>query len=471
MSLVVALGLAALLLPGRTTEVAQASAVPTPALNTGMVSAIAGGADGSVALVGRFRDAVTIGDRTIRSAGGRDGIVIVRDAEGDLRWVRRIGSPDDDEASVVAFGPDGMLYVGGVVRARPRIGAEPIADPWTQENLWQDVRYVAAFSTDGSLRWFRHWPGDFTAVAGLAADATGRVWVAEQCFYRREALGLTLTRLDDTGASLARPAGARASDCTGGGNGVSLSRMRIDDAGRLLVVGQMRDTLDWRSVGIGTSTASRGATLTARGRAEDESFGWVTDGFLARVTTDGRLDWAIRMGRPRATSGDTDPSRDASGEGLSAVAIGPDGMIYVSGDVYGTMRRPHPAWTLVSSDGVVRGDWRSGHSAETVETTIGLFADGDTLVQRDVSPGKTAFLRIRPDGTRRWARPLYGLGAASSVREIVIAPGDRVLALVEVSRSAGLRVADRILRAAPRSYQAVVTIDPDGRVVRIDRNQ
>ena len=67
MSLVAALGLAALLLPGRTTEVARASADPTPALNTSMVSAIAGGPDGSVALVGRFSDAVTIGDRTIRS--------------------------------------------------------------------------------------------------------------------------------------------------------------------------------------------------------------------------------------------------------------------------------------------------------------------------------------------------------------------------------------------------------------------
>jgi hypothetical protein len=245
--------------------------------------------------------------------------------------------------------------------------------------------------------------------------------------------------------------------------------MRIDDAGRLLVVGQMRDTLDWRSVGIGTSTATRGAILTAQGRAEDGSFGWVTDGFLARVTPDGRLDWAIRMGRRRATGGDTDYDRDASGEGLSAVAIGPDGMIHVSGDVYGTMRRPHPAWTLVSSDGVVRGDWRSGRSAETVETTIGLFADGDTLVQRDVSPGRTALLRIRPDGTRRWARPLYGLGAASGAREIVIAPGDRVLALVEVSRSAGLRVADRVLRTGVRSYQAVVTINPDGTVVRINR--
>jgi len=38
-----------------------------------------------------------------------------------------------------------------------------------------------------------------------------------------------------------------------------------------------------------------------------------------------------------------------------------------------------------------------------------------------------------------------------------------------VNSSAGLRVADQVLRAGARSYQAVVTIDPDGRVVHIDR--
>jgi hypothetical protein len=44
-----------------------------------------------------------------------------------------------------------------------------------------------------------------------------------------------------------------------------------------------------------------------------------------------------------------------------------------------------------------------------------------------------------------------------------------VLALVEVNRSAGLRVADQVLRTGVRSYQAVVTINPDGTVVRINR--
>lgn len=86
------------------------------AASTASGYAIAVDADGRVAVAGSVTGALEPG-QSGDVASVADSFVTVFDAEGEELWTRRRGARAEDEATSVAFGPNGTVYVGGRARS------------------------------------------------------------------------------------------------------------------------------------------------------------------------------------------------------------------------------------------------------------------------------------------------------------------------------------------------------------------
>lgn len=89
--------------------------------------ALAIGDDGRVAVAGSVTGALVAG-QTVADAGLSDSFVTVFDADGVEQWTQRRGARAEDEATGVAFGPDGQVYVSG--RAKSAMSGAASVGGW-----------------------------------------------------------------------------------------------------------------------------------------------------------------------------------------------------------------------------------------------------------------------------------------------------------------------------------------------------
>lgn len=135
--------------------------------------AIARDASGSLYVVGRFRERVSLSTGTLVSAGGTDGFVASFTPDGALRWARRVGSSGDDAAFGVAVDAmTGHVYVTGRFRDRAEFDGTFLTSGGES-----DI-FVASWTSAGMARWVRAY-GVEGADAGYAVttDAAGDVYV------------------------------------------------------------------------------------------------------------------------------------------------------------------------------------------------------------------------------------------------------------------------------------------------------
>lgn len=103
--------------------------------------------DGSIAVAGsvsgRLQGAVNGPINNGDSSTTTDSFVTRYDAKGDEQWTVRRGGLQEDEATAVAFGSDGVLYVGG--RSKSDLPGAVGTDP---SGGWD--AYLTAFATDGA---------------------------------------------------------------------------------------------------------------------------------------------------------------------------------------------------------------------------------------------------------------------------------------------------------------------------------
>lgn len=104
-------------------------------------------ADGSVAVAGsvsgRLQGAVNGPINNSDSSNTTDSFITRYDAKGDEQWTVRRGGLQEDEATAVAFGADGVLYVGG--RSKSDLPGAVGTDP---SGGWD--AYLSAFATDAN---------------------------------------------------------------------------------------------------------------------------------------------------------------------------------------------------------------------------------------------------------------------------------------------------------------------------------
>lgn len=126
--------------------------------------AVATAADGRIAVVGS-----TFGALAGASNGGTDAFLVVLDGTGDPLWSAQLGTPGDDQALAVAFGPSGELAIGGVVRG-PLYGGAHAGDA---------DGFVRVYEADGSVRWTRQFGTPLLDyVSGVAFMPDGDVVAA-----------------------------------------------------------------------------------------------------------------------------------------------------------------------------------------------------------------------------------------------------------------------------------------------------
>jgi hypothetical protein len=108
---------------------------------------LAVGDDGSVAVAGsvtgRLQGAVNGPINSGDTGTTSDSFVTRYDAKGDEQWTVRRGGMQDDEATALAFGSDGVLYVGG--RTKSDLPGAVGTDPSGGYDA-----YLSAFATDGA---------------------------------------------------------------------------------------------------------------------------------------------------------------------------------------------------------------------------------------------------------------------------------------------------------------------------------
>ncbi len=69
--------------------------------------------DGNVFVVAPFMGQIEVAGSVLSSRGGRDVLVASWTADGELRWATSLGGPFRDDASSIALGQDGSLFIGG----------------------------------------------------------------------------------------------------------------------------------------------------------------------------------------------------------------------------------------------------------------------------------------------------------------------------------------------------------------------
>lgn len=91
------------------------------------------------------------------TSGKSDSFVTLYDANGDEVWTQRRGAQQDDEATAVAFGDDGTVYVGGRTKSAMAGGSAPLGG-------WDSYLTAYATSAKGAPTTL------FTKTFGTAAD-------------------------------------------------------------------------------------------------------------------------------------------------------------------------------------------------------------------------------------------------------------------------------------------------------------
>ena len=123
------------------------------------------GADGRVAVVGSVTGALDAGKAGVDPARS-DSFITVFDAQGGELWTERRGARSEDEATSVAFGADGSVYVSG--RARSGMPGAGSLGGWDG--------YLQTFSADGlSLGVDQFGTGGDDAAARIAVEGSNLV--------------------------------------------------------------------------------------------------------------------------------------------------------------------------------------------------------------------------------------------------------------------------------------------------------
>ena len=295
-------------------------------------------AEGNVIVAGSTQGAL-VGT----SAGGDDGFVRKFDPDGQTLWTHQFGTAGNDLIVAVAVEACGGIVVAGTTTGD--LGGSPAAV--------QDA-FVRRLTPGGTEAWtVQFGSGAEDMVADVATGPGGRIAV----------VGGTLGDLQGTNAG-DYDAFVRVLEANGGeawtrqfgtAQADLLRRVAFDAAGRVIVVGDTDGTLGATSAGgrdvfvrildaAGTVAWTRqfgsDASDYVAGLAVDaddrivvagQTFGAVaggnaggTDAFVAKLATDGRIDWTRQFGTA---------SHDVS----HGVAVGADGQAIVVGSTGGNL--------------------------------------------------------------------------------------------------------------------------------------
>jgi len=261
---------------------------------------------GNIHVVGAFGQDVQIGERELPSAGGDDIFVTAMTASGESRWARTLGTPEDDAAWAVTVDNAGNVYVTGTFTESLTLGSD------TVQGAGGGDLYVASFSPTGEPRWLRRYGDDgWDSGHGLALDEAGNVYVtgfiSRAGFYH----GRRPTYYHDIFlASLSSDGTERWAHRfqTRSGQGTDLA---VDSRGNLCLAGSFSGGVDFGGGGHGSEESPDLHRIPGGGEPH-------SDIVVACFTEAGAYRWSRRFG-------------GIEGDAAYAIAIGPEGHVYLTG--------------------------------------------------------------------------------------------------------------------------------------------
>ena len=108
---------------------------------------VAIGLDGSIYLSGAFAGLVQVDGISLISSGGADGFLIKLDPEGSLQWGQTIGGPGEDSGKSVTVASDGSVRWVGNITEQAVLNGSPLA------SSGNDDVFLAKLSPAGDVDW------------------------------------------------------------------------------------------------------------------------------------------------------------------------------------------------------------------------------------------------------------------------------------------------------------------------------
>lgn len=263
---------------------------------------IAVDAKGNVALCGSFDGTVNFGSGEVTSAGSTDIFLATFDATGKRRWDKRFGDATAQECKSVAMDADGNAAITGTFMGWVNFGKGQLTSAGSV-----DV-FLAKFSNDGGILW-NHAFGTVSEQGGqsVAMSPDGGV-VLGGYFSNSINLGggalsapgntnIFLAKFDDKGTHV-------WSRSYGDDESQLLESVAVDGCGDVFATGYFSGTVDFG-----------GGALTSKG---------LDDLFVVKLGPKGDHVWSKAFG-------------DDAGQYGTAIAVGPGGHGYVTGQFEGTV--------------------------------------------------------------------------------------------------------------------------------------
>ncbi len=237
-----------------------------------------------VVVVGNFLDEIKFGEFVKKSAGSDDAFVAAFNKDGVNQWAWKIGGIDSDGANAVAATPDGGWVVGGSFSATVEFGT---STPVTLKSRGGTDAMLMKLAATGDLEWVKQFGGAYAdQITHLAVDQQGNIYVQGQFKDLADWGGkqplragggsdndVVLAKYDLNGDHLwSQRFGNAFNDVAGG--------VTIDPAGHVTMVGSFDKTVSF-------------------GEGDDHTSLGESDIFIARFTTDGKLEWAKTLGAER----------------------------------------------------------------------------------------------------------------------------------------------------------------------------
>ena len=237
-----------------------------------------------IVVVGNFLDELKLGDFDKKANGSDDVYVLALDLAGAPQWLWTAGGIDSDGANAVAATPDGGWVIGGSFSDTITIGTQSF------KSQGRTDAFLLKLDAGGDLAWVKQYGGRYNdSIRHVAVDANGNIYVqGEFADHPRVGAGLRVTATGGAAfpisCSLAStiPTGitrGRNTSATGS-RPPDAGGLAVDPAGHVTIVGSFDKTI---SFGKGDQHTSLGES----------------DIFVARLTTDGKLEWARTYGGER----------------------------------------------------------------------------------------------------------------------------------------------------------------------------
>jgi Beta-propeller repeat len=231
---------------------------------------------------------VTAGAAQSHFAGGEyDVFITAYTVDGRRRWATLLGGIDSDEARGIAVDRQGNIYITGATRSSDFPVTAGAAQPHYGGSGNDDDAFVAAYTSDGRLRWATYLSGireDF--ASGIALDGKGNLYLA----------GNTAS------ADFPVTAGAAQPRLGGGLADAFVAAYSVD--GRLRWATYLGGNDDEDGFGIAAdhhgnlyvTGDTRSANFPVTVGAAQPHFGGAQDAYVASYAANGRMRWATYLG-------------------------------------------------------------------------------------------------------------------------------------------------------------------------------